>query len=96
MNDSARPSMPSCRSESAWFDALPPGTFVTVNALRKFAWPIDCGETDRWLVVKCDPGLSYGQYLGWLGGLPKTGVIVDPRDERHRRFMLSALETAAA
>jgi hypothetical protein len=70
-----------------WMETLPTGTFVTLDALDHFRWPIDPADASTWLFVGCAPHLDVESYRRWYASLPAVGVMADPGDPRFRRMV---------
>lgn len=75
-------------------ERLPVGTFVSADALRRWA-PGAAQASLRWLLVGCDPTFDYTRYLRWTAELP-VGVIIDPSDLRYRRMLTDVADRVAA
>jgi hypothetical protein len=71
----------------AWMDTLPAGTFVSMESLDRFHWPIDPADARTWLFVGCATHLDDQDYQRWYASLPAVGVLADPADPRFRTMV---------
>lgn len=65
--------------EYRWFERLPVGSWVSIEALQEFKWPIDPIDSSGWLRVGCVQSFGPEEILEWMRALPREGVIVDFR-----------------
>jgi hypothetical protein len=70
-----------------WMDTLPVGTFISMDSLERFRWPIDPADATTWLFVGCARQLDSEAYCRWYASLPTVGVVADPTDPRFRRMV---------